>query len=373
MGPTRRRGRVGGELPDYRVQSANVNWLDCPKGWSYSRNTRHVNRSRLSHRTPTNFSGNCVISIEVAGPQAFYDPAITHVPFTIRASPFQLRGLAAYVVNDCVTRGGNVGGFATNKISNLAEYLRDPNTDLSAPFPISAHFLTVSVRGLNFPDPQPGNTHPSIAVFISEYLSNVMRGAENAIRKQLGDIVHRMIVVAQKMRPGGDTPWWQQVPDSADEMNYECDAKLGAPSAVDCAKVEYGESDDATFSVGAGVVKILSSGTCQVAITAATSITLNWRQIRTALDTLFNFCIYNPHGTGGRATFRPPAKVSRRSLWWKRQNDDDLSGLNVLPPGGMITVKGVPLRPPERELGANYTSAANSTVLLNTTYAVPAL
>ena len=87
-----------------------------------------------------------------------------------------------------------------------------------------------------------------------------MRGAENAIQKQLGALVHRMIVVAQKMRPGGDTPWWQQVPDSADEMNYECDAKLVAPSATDCAKVEYGQSDDATFSVGAGVVKILSSG-----------------------------------------------------------------------------------------------------------------
>lgn len=56
------------------------------------------------------------------------------MPFTIRASPFQLRGLAAYVVNDCVQRGGNVGGFATNKISNLANYLQDPNTDLSARF-----------------------------------------------------------------------------------------------------------------------------------------------------------------------------------------------------------------------------------------------
>lgn len=79
-------------------------------------------------------SGNCVISIEVAGPEAFYDVRSTHTPFTIRASPFQLRGLAAYVVNDCVQRGGNVGGFATNKISNLANYLQDPNTDLSAPF-----------------------------------------------------------------------------------------------------------------------------------------------------------------------------------------------------------------------------------------------
>ena len=87
-----------------------------------------------------------------------------------------------------------------------------------------------------------------------------MRGTNSAIRKQLGAIIHRMVVVAQKMKPGGNTPWWQQVPDSADAMNYECDTKLGAPAAVDCAKVEYGQADDATFSVGAGVVKILSSG-----------------------------------------------------------------------------------------------------------------
>ena len=79
-------------------------------------------------------SGNCVISIEVAGPQGFYDVQSTNVPFTIMASPFQLRGLAAYVVNNCVQRGGNVGGFATNQISNLANYLQDPNTDLSLPF-----------------------------------------------------------------------------------------------------------------------------------------------------------------------------------------------------------------------------------------------
>ena len=70
----------------------------------------------------------------MAGPEAFYDIQTTNTPFTIRASPFQLRGLAAYVVNDCVQRGGYTGGFATNKISNLANYLQNPNTDLSAPY-----------------------------------------------------------------------------------------------------------------------------------------------------------------------------------------------------------------------------------------------
>ena len=91
-----------------------------------------------------------------------------------------------------------------------------------------------------------------------------MNGANNAVRAKLAGIVHRMVVVSRKMTPGGKTPWWQQIPDAADEMTYECDAKLGAPAAVDCAKVEYGElgADDDTISVGAGVVKILSSGWC---------------------------------------------------------------------------------------------------------------
>ena len=91
-----------------------------------------------------------------------------------------------------------------------------------------------------------------------------MKGADNAVRAKLGAIVHRMVLVSQKMSPGGKTPWWQQIPQSADEMTYECDAKLGAPAAVDCAKVEYGElgADDDTISVGAGVVKFLSSGQC---------------------------------------------------------------------------------------------------------------
>lgn len=129
---------------------------------------------------------------------------------------------------------------------------------------ISAHFLTVSVRGQTFRDPQAGNTHPSIAVLIAEYLSGLMKGADNTVRARLGAIAHRMVLVSQKMRPGGNTPWWQQVPEAAVDMTYECDATLGAPLPADCAKLEYGElgADDDTLSVGAGVVKFLSSGQC---------------------------------------------------------------------------------------------------------------
>ena len=127
---------------------------------------------------------------------------------------------------------------------------------------ISAHFLTVSVKSRVFPDPQSGNTHPAIPIFIAEYLSGRMSGVTNAVRSKLGEIVHRMVIVSQKMTPGGKTPWWQQVPDSADKMTYECDSKLGSPMEQDCANIEFGGlgADDDTISVGEGIVKFLSSG-----------------------------------------------------------------------------------------------------------------
>ena len=130
---------------NFRAQEYNlpmsIGWT-VPKGEAGAGTPGMCTRPNLSRGTWTNLSrGNCVISIEVAGPQAFYDVQSTYMPFTIMASPFQLRGLAAYVVNDCVQRGGNVGGFATNKISNLANYLQDHNTDLGLPFRKAIRYL----------------------------------------------------------------------------------------------------------------------------------------------------------------------------------------------------------------------------------------
>ena len=135
---------------NFRAQEYNlpmsVGWT-VPKGEPGSGTPGMYSQFNLLLGTKTNFfEGNCVISIEVAGPRAFYDVSTTSVPFTIRASPFQLRGLGAYVVNNCVTRGGNVGGFATDKISNLADYLQDPSTDLSLPFRKATPNILLSER-----------------------------------------------------------------------------------------------------------------------------------------------------------------------------------------------------------------------------------
>ena len=109
-----------------------------------------------------------------------------------------------------------------------------------------------------------------------------MRGATNVVRDQLGSLVHRMVLVSQKMRPGGNTPWWQQVPDAAEKMSYECDAKLGAPAAVDCARMEYGELglDDDTFSVTAGLAKVLQSGQCSRYWDSRSSVLIRFCQAR---------------------------------------------------------------------------------------------
>lgn len=89
-----------------------------------------------------------------------------------------------------------------------------------------------------------------------------MKGADNSIRRKLAPFIDRMVTVSQKMSPMGKTPWWQHVPATDDKMGYECDGKLGAPAAQDCANVEYTHmgANDGVISVGAGVAKLLSSG-----------------------------------------------------------------------------------------------------------------
>ncbi|KAK4696842.1 hypothetical protein P7C71_g1150, partial [Lecanoromycetidae sp. Uapishka_2] len=210
---------------------------------------------------PKGSVSNCMITIEVAGPRAFYDVETTNVPFTIKASPFQLRGLAAYLVAECVVDRGYIGGWATNKIANLADYINSPDY-IPNVWPASSTFLTVSVTNKRPREPQPGNYDPSVAVFIAEHLASKRRGANGAARAKLNDAAYDFTVRTQKMYAGGKTtPWWGAVSEAADEMTYECDASLGAPSAVDCAQVEWSQlgPDEETLSVGAGVVKFLSS------------------------------------------------------------------------------------------------------------------
>ena len=63
------------------------------------------------------------------------------------------------------------------------------------------------------------------------------------------------------MQRGATTPWWD-VTETSDEMTYECDAKLGNPSAIDCSQLssQLGAPSDSVL-VAPGAIKFLSSST----------------------------------------------------------------------------------------------------------------
>ncbi len=68
-------------------------------------------------------AGNCKIWIEVAGPAT---------PQIYDAVPNEIRGMAAWVIEQCVGEiGGGYGGFATKDINTLTAYVTQPDTEIS--------------------------------------------------------------------------------------------------------------------------------------------------------------------------------------------------------------------------------------------------
>ena len=67
--------------------------------------------------------GNCKIWVEIAGPAT---------PQIYEAVPNEIRGMAGWVVDQCVdSNGRGYGGFATKDISQLTAYVTEPDTKIS--------------------------------------------------------------------------------------------------------------------------------------------------------------------------------------------------------------------------------------------------
>ena len=83
-------------------------------------------QSISSNPFPLSYSylaGNCKIWVEVAGPAT---------PQTYEAIPNEIRGMAGWVVDECVRSGEmGFGGFATRDISTLTQYVTKPDTKIS--------------------------------------------------------------------------------------------------------------------------------------------------------------------------------------------------------------------------------------------------
>ena len=67
-------------------------------------------------------AGNCKIWVEIAGPAT---------PEIYEAVPNEVRGMAAWLIDQCVGEGGlGYGGFATMDIGRLTAYVTEPDTEI---------------------------------------------------------------------------------------------------------------------------------------------------------------------------------------------------------------------------------------------------
>ena len=74
----------------------------------------------LSH---TSRAGDCNIWIEIAGPTT---------PDIYMAVPNEIRGMAAWIIDQCVAGSGRgYGGFATKDIGKLLDYVTEPDVKIS--------------------------------------------------------------------------------------------------------------------------------------------------------------------------------------------------------------------------------------------------
>ena len=153
---------------------------------------------------------------------------------------------------------------------------------------------------------------------------------------------------AMQMDMGSPGPWWQLGQAVQDNMDYECDATLGAPKEVDCSKLQYsqlGGGGQDSVMVGPGTTKVIESGkfgksfifwllsieierlgvsvqpcanlqvsigTCDVSITASQPTTITWQQIQVAVKILVDFCVGNPirSSIGGKAHYGQDGTIS---------------------------------------------------------------
>ena len=75
-------------------------------------------------------TGNCEISVEVTDP----GDAGRHVDAWADIAPDDLRGMAGWVIRQCVQGVPPVGGFVTKNISDAIDYLQSPTATLDTRF-----------------------------------------------------------------------------------------------------------------------------------------------------------------------------------------------------------------------------------------------
>ena len=181
--------RVAGTLPHGTIPSVyTVNDEEAPPGVY-----------ELPYQT---YSRDVSITVDVSGP-ADID--------TIRLVPNEIRGMAAYVANRCIGAQGK-GGFITNQIQGLVNFVTDPTSNLYAPnYPPDSVFVTVLVSDLRNANSFPGDHDPQLAYFLWEVEEAALRRAQPQDRDIFSGRVLRYMAQASRMTRLGNVAWWDDI------------------------------------------------------------------------------------------------------------------------------------------------------------------
>ncbi|MCJ1227305.1 hypothetical protein MMC12_003960 [Toensbergia leucococca] len=284
--------------------------------------------------------GSCVISVNSAGPAA----AETNVFWIV---PNEIRQMAGWLISRCAISANGIGGLYTTGVGDMIQHITDPDANLSAPYPTSSTFITVTITGPDFLVKSPGDTDPEIAVLLTDRLSGYTGHFKvgSKLYTLYSSRWSNFIGKAASTKRGGDSTIWDPYePPAADKMTYECDANLGSPAAVDCLQLQYqhpGSPTD-TVTIPSNRVRLFSYKSCYLGVSSTIATVLTWQQIQAALDTLMSICVQNPvHSSiGGRAFYGTQPQFSARQL---ASSSDagagaDITGLNALPPHANATL-----------------------------------
>ena len=298
--------------------------------------------------------GSCRIVLGVAGPnsESYHSAGLV---------PDDVRGMAAWVLRQCVYDAGGIGGFVTKGLSSSLDYIIDPRTDFSLPYRKKiprctvllemftdsgldseaslTDFITVTVDSPVEDIENPGDYDPAVGAVLFNGIYAQYRRTPNS---HYAAAVSRLGISWLLMERGGYNTWWYPYHNGGaplDEMTYECDSNLGNPRKADCSRLEYSQlgNPSDSITVGPGEVSFFHSSTCNIAIAAMTTIVVTWEQITTAVKELIEICVNSPVSSsiGGRAFAGIQSALSiGRGQKMKR----DVTSLNALPLAVNITL-----------------------------------
>ena len=188
--------RVAGLLPQgtlpvtYLVQEQDLDGL-----------TANASALESGYRLPFLESfGGVSISVDVSGPVNID---------RISVVPNDIRGMAAYVANQCIGRG-RLGGFITKRIQGLVEFVTDPTSDIDVPiYPDYTAFLTLTVSSHQSAFAFPGDYDPEMALFLQKAETHALSRVQPPYHTVIADRIVDFAIARSRMRRlGTDVTWW---------------------------------------------------------------------------------------------------------------------------------------------------------------------